>query len=370
MKKQRYRKSPKYWEFRSEPCVVQLFPLPSKVIMTTYLVFLRIINMLLFRGSSVKKLSNRFTCTAAIFAGLFISAPALASENGSGHYLPGTAATIIDMAPTKPGWVVEPIYLHYQGDVNGADQVPVAGLDTLGMDAKLDVLLAGGFYTLPQPVLGARYSVGAYLPYIWMTVEAAVVGDYNAQKVRDTESGLGDITLIPIMLAWETGSWQFSGALSVYTPTGDYELGRLANPGLNYWSVDPFAGISYNNDKIGFNAGFNVGVMFNTENSDTDYRSGSMFHLDGSIQQMLPVGPGFASLGVEGFYLQQLNADSGQRDIFGDFKGRTVGAGPTLGYVLPIGENTLVTELRWLPELDTKNRLQGDSIWLKLVYQF
>ncbi len=114
----------------------------------------------------MKQLSQRFKCTAVIFAGLFISAPALASENGSGHYLPGTAATIIDMAPTKPGWVVEPIYLHYQGDVNGAEQVPVAGLDTLGMDAKLDVLLAGGFYRLPQPVLGARYSVGAYLPYI------------------------------------------------------------------------------------------------------------------------------------------------------------------------------------------------------------
>jgi hypothetical protein len=35
-----------------------------------------------------------------------------------------------------------------------------------------------------------------------------------------------------------------------------------------------------------------------------------------------------------------------------------------------VGEDTLVTELRWLPELETKNRLKGDYIWLKIVYQF
>jgi hypothetical protein len=38
---------------------------------------------------------------------------ALAAEGGTEHYLPGGTATLIDLAPTKPGWVVEPIYLHY-----------------------------------------------------------------------------------------------------------------------------------------------------------------------------------------------------------------------------------------------------------------
>ncbi len=83
-----------------------------------------------------------------------------------------------------------------------------------------------------------------------------------------------------------------------------------------------------------------------------------------------PAGPGFVSIGAEAFYLQQLSADSGQREIFGDFKGRSAGIGPVLGYVLPVGKNTLVTEFRWLPELDTKNRLKGDYLWLKIIYQF
>jgi hypothetical protein len=35
-----------------------------------------------------------------------------------------------------------------------------------------------------------------------------------------------------------------------------------------------------------------------------------------------------------------------------------------------MGKQDCVAELRWLPELETQNRLQGDCVWLKLVYQF
>ena len=294
----------------------------------------------------------------------------LASEGGAAHYLPGTIGTLIDLAPTKPGWVVEPIYLHYEGDVDASKHIPVAGLNTLGMNGKLDVLLLGGLYSLNQPVLGATYSFGAYLPYVWMTVEAEVDTQGRDAYVRDQQSGLGDMSFIPLMMAWKDGPWQFNTILSVYAPTGEYELGDLANPGLNYWSFDPIVGVSYSHPTLALNAALHGGVMFNTENNDTDYQSGSLFHLDGSIQKLLSVGPGFVSLGAEGFYLQQLSSDSGQKEIFGDFKGRSIGIGPALGYILPVGENTLVTSLRWLPELETKNRLKGDHFWLKIVYQF
>jgi hypothetical protein len=41
-----------------------------------------------------------------------------------------------------------------------------------------------------------------------------------------------------------------------------------------------------------------------------------------------------------------------------------------LGYVRPMGKQNFVAELRWLPELEAKNRLEGDYIWLKTVYHF
>lgn len=314
--------------------------------------------------------SIRNLFSLVIIACMFAPVSALASEGGAGHYMPGTVATLIDLAPTKSGWVIEPIYLHYEGDVEASKHIPVAGLSTVGMNADLDVMLLGGLYSFKKPVLGATYTVGAYLPYVWMTVQANVDTGVGDKWAQDKENGLGDMSLIPAMMAWKNGPWQFNAILAVYAPTGEYELGDLANPGLNYWSFDPIVGASYNNEKIGFNVALHGGVMFNTENDDTDYQSGSLFHLDGSVQQLLPVGPGFVSLGAEAFYLQQLSADSGQKEIFGDFKGRTAGIGPVLGYVLPLGKNTLVTEFRWLPELETKNRLEGEYFWLKIVYQF
>ena len=225
-------------------------------------------------------------------------------------------------------------------------------------------------YTLDHKVLGAHYSVGAMLPYTWITAEATIETVIGNPRVRDIEEGPGDVTLIPVMLGWKEGSWQYDLALSVYAPTGEYEVGRLANPGLNYWSINPIAGVAYGNPKTGFNAALHGGVMFNTENPDTDYRSGTLMHLDGSDLQLIPAGKGFLTLGLEGFWVEQVTADRGQRPILGDFKGRTAGLGPVLGYVLPLGQQNFVTEVRWLRELDTRNRLEGDYVWLKLVYQF
>ena len=36
----------------------------------------------------------------------------------------------------------------------------------------------------------------------------------------------------------------------------------------------------------------------------------------------------------------------------------------------PLGNQSLVVELKWLTELETKKRLEGDFIWLKVVYKF
>ena len=83
----------------------------------------------------------------------------------------------------------------------------------------------------------------------------------------------------------------------------------------------------------------------------------------------MPAGPGFLGIGAEAFYVQQVTGDIGSNGRLGDFKGRIAGIGPVLTYILPIGKETLAAELRWLPETNVKNRLDGDYIWLKVNYQ-
>ena len=78
---------------------------------------------------------------------LTICSTSNAEEGGSGHYVPGSAATLIDLAPTQPGWVVQPLFLHYDGDFSASKTLPVAGVISAGLEAKIDSVALGGFYT-------------------------------------------------------------------------------------------------------------------------------------------------------------------------------------------------------------------------------
>ena len=220
-------------------------------------------------------------------------------------------------------------------------------------------------------MLGARYTAGAYAPYLWQEVTGTLSVAGRTFRREDKVDGFGDITLLPLGLAWETGDFQFSGILPIYAPTGSYKVGRLANPGLNYWTLDPTVSVSYGSEKTGLNAALFAGMTFNTENHDTDYKSGSVLHAEASVQQLLPLGPGFIGLGAEAFLYEQVTGDSGSGAVLGDFKGRSLGIGPVIDYLLPFKNSSLlVVEFRWLPELDTKHRLEGDYFWLKMAYTF
>jgi hypothetical protein len=310
----------------------------------------------------------KFSSIATVL--LLVTLPVFAEEGGSGHYVTGSIATLIDLPPIKPGWVFESLYLHYEGDISATVTLPTSGLIVANLDATSDALSVGGLYTFETKVAGAFYSVGSFLPYVWMDVTANVTAGGFKGSRRDKEDGIGDITLLPLVMGWKNGDWQYNALLSIYAPTGDYEAGSLANPGLNRWSFDPTVGISYNGEKSGFNAALHTGFAMSTENADTDYKSGTAWHTELTLQQLLPVGPGHLGIGLNAFFYEQITADSGTGAKLGDFEGRSTGVGPVLTYVMPLGENTIIAEASWLPELDTKRRLEGDYFWLKLVYQF
>jgi hypothetical protein len=41
-----------------------------------------------------------------------------------------------------------------------------------------------------------------------------------------------------------------------------------------------------------------------------------------------------------------------------------------LSYVFKIGKVDMVAEAKWLDEIDTSNRLQGNLVWFKLLAKF
>ena len=305
----------------------------------------------------------------AIAAALVAATPwAMAGEGGVSHVLPGANATLVDLPPTTPGWFFKPLFINYEGDASA--KVPTAAGVVVDAKVKTNTLALGGGYGFEQTVLGgARYSVAAFLPYTWLDISATTAA-LGGQRIDNQVDGVGDLTIVPVMLVWKMGDWQTDFLMPIYAPTGSYELGRLGNTGLNYWTVDPIAGAAYNNTKSGFNAAAHIGYAMNTENAATNYRSGNLLHIDAAIQQIVPLGSGFFNFGAEAWYFDQLTCDSGAGATLGCFKGRTAGIGPVLGYIQPLGEQKLIFELKWLPELETNNRFSGDYLWLKMVYKF
>jgi hypothetical protein len=300
-----------------------------------------------------------------------VASIARAEEGGSAHYIPGATADFIDTLPGKPAFVVANGFTYYHGSASPDLPIDFGGRTTLGADATIYADTFFGIYETPLKLLGGNYAVAFALPYVWMDVEGTVTVGPFRRKVRDTANGLGDITVYPFMLGWTNGpDLKYDVRLGVYTPSGDYSTDNLANVGRNYWTFEPAASLSWLSSKVGTEVTVFAGLDFNTENEATHYQSGNSFHLDGTVAQHLPLLGGFAGVGANGFYYQQISGDSGSGATLGDFEGHTAGVGPVVSYARKIGGADFAAEVKWLPELDVQKRLKGDYIWVKIGVVF
>lgn len=295
-----------------------------------------------------------------------------AEEGGSGHYQPGSMSSFADAVPPAETFITRFNFLNYAGDINRGQPLPMAGLSVLGADADST---AAGLTMLWRPPLEIgpcwSYAMSATIPYVWMDVSGGVTAGAVTKSISDSEDGLGDIVLMPLMLNYQAcDDVNFNFRIAGYAPTGEYEVGRLANTGKNFWTIEPAIAAMYFGKQNGIEASLFFGADFNFENEDTNYQSGTQLHLDGTLAQHFPLWGGLAGVGVNGYWYEQVEGDSGAGASFGDFKGRTAGLGPVLSYVTKIGGQDVIAELKWLHEFETKNRMAGDYIWFKALLKF
>jgi hypothetical protein len=320
--------------------------------------------------------ARNVTLIAVAALAVLVALPVHAEEGGSGHYMPGGTASFVDALPAKPGLAVANYFVYYNGSASKDLHLPFGGLVAAHLDGTVyaDTVLA--LYKTPFKLLDGYYTVGAAIPYVHVRIKGDVEivrpGTTIVRTVRDTASGIGDITLYPFILGWTElgGDLKSDVRLGIYAPTGSYEKGRLANLGKNYWTFEPAVSLSYLGSKTGLELTAFAGVDVNTKNQKTDYQTGAQIHVDATVAQHLPLLGGAIGVGANGFYYQQVSSDSGSGARLGKFKGRTAGVGPVLSYATKISQADFVTEFKWLPEMTVKNRLDGDYIWLKVGVAF
>jgi len=312
------------------------------------------------------------TTMAAFGVFLCFTGPLPAEEGGAGDYIPGLYASLINITPNQPGFAVGSGYLFYTGSVGAGATLPFGGILASKISADVSLADLSLTYTFRPTILGAHYTVSLSIPYVWVDVEAkvslnprlfrSIIGN-RTKTVRDGANGIADIFFVPFALNWTFGDLQVNPQFFMVAPTGDYQKGVLANPGKNHWMFDWLFGLSYLSHKTGTEFTIFGGFAVSTENSSTDYRSGDVFHLEATLQQYLPLGKQtLIGVGANAFYYQQVTGDSGSGARLGGLEGTDIGVGPVVTLIHKAEKYNFSIQAKWLPEIQTKNRLNGDWV--------
>lgn len=237
------------------------------------------------------------------------------------------------------------------------------------MDARSDAYGLTGLYS-PGWDMGGKwnYAMSATIPLVNMKVSGSTTL-LPEVKVSDEVTALGDIILMPLMFDYqENRDLAFNVRLALYVPTGKYTVGELANTGKNFWTIEPTVAVNYLGHENGIEASLFWGIDLNTENKKTDYKSGTQMHLDGTLAQHLPLLGGTSGIGITGFWYRQISDDSGAGADLGAFRAKANGVGPVLSYISKDGK--VIGELKYIKEFDNKDRLEGDTVFFKLLGKF
>ncbi len=305
-------------------------------------------------------MKSKIVATAVSTAILLATSTVEAAENGNTAYMPGSSLYTGAAIPRIPGVFGELIgnYTRYRRN-NGPD-----GHDS-GQVLEVDAysLTFRGLWVTETEIFGAKLLHATILPVVYS--EGTVPGD-DPDGVDGDSFSQGDISISPFILDWDLGNnYSLSAGLDISIPVGAYDEDDAINIGRNYWSFQPVMGFSYKNPQ-GFEGHILSRLMFNTENTDTDYTTGNEFNADISL------GYNFDNyrLGIHGYVYKQLTDDKwadGTNIYLPDgFKSEAIGFGPTITYKMGPGEILFA----WVHDLEAKNHGQGDQFYGKINFKF
>lgn len=207
-----------------------------------------------------------------------------------------------------------------------------------------------------QTLFGGSWAWHVIVPVVDLSIDIKPMGG------KAGRTGLGDITINPLIIAWHSPEWHTVVGLDINLPTGSFDKNDPRKSiGANYTSYEPIFAASY----LGAN-GWEVSgkFMYNikSKNKDTDYQSGDEFHMD------YLVGKNFGDwgVGISGYYLKQVSDDKiGGVKVGADGnRGQVFSAGPSIKYKTKGGTHFIA---QWQHESNVKNRFGGDKVWLKLI---
>lgn len=328
---------------------------------------------------------SRFQLAAALLCAAVCSPSnsAWADEGGVSFWVPGFFGSLA-ATPLQPGFSFTTIYYHTSvsagGDVAFARQVNrgnitanFTGTLNANLDGRADLVMAAPSYTFADRFLGGQATLVLLVPYgrSRASVDATLTGALGpigftiSGERTDAVTGFGD--LVPqFNVRWNAGVHNFMTYVTGNLTTGRYDPSRLANLGIGHNAIDGGASYTYFNPQTGHEFSATLGFTYNFENVHTQYQNGVDMHLDVGASQFLSKQ---FSVGLVGYWYNQLSCDSGAGDRVGCFKSRVAGIGPQISYIFPVTEHYQgFLNVKGYKEFAAEHRPDGWNVWLTLAF--
>lgn len=314
------------------------------------------------------KLNTGLIATALISAsGSIATNEAQAAEAAQGVYVLGNRGPLAGVTP-PPGFYFESETYFYQGDLGGNRTFQSGGVVASNVKLDISATFMTPVWVTPVEILGGNLGFSITIPFGTPNVSAgAVLSSPRIDRIisgreRDAVFNVGDIYLASFV-GWHSGNFHWSATALGVVPSGSYETGQLSNISLNRPALDLSGALTYLDPVLGYELSVVPGITFNWINPATQYLTGTEFHLEWSASKYLSKE---LSLGLVGYFYDQLTGDSGRGDRIGPFKGRVTALGGQIGYTFQVGEIPVSTNVRVLREFDVTNRFAGTATYLTI----
>ena len=229
------------------------------------------------------------------------------------------------------------------------------GEGRLGVSATIPMIDLTAHTTLT-----GRFPTGfpdAMKPYVQAQLNAAAAG------ASDSTTAQGDMEVAPF-IDFQDDTSRVILMTAFVVPTGDYNKDNVVNAGAGrFWTWRPgfVYGRAWDN---GLEFGTRVTYSFNGVNTATHVRSGQYLHADYSLLYRYS---DLWRFGLQGYAVKQFTKDTGPGVAADGNKAQTYALGPSVGYQSEDGE--FAAELKVLPEFHARNRPEGTTSWLRLMFR-
>jgi hypothetical protein len=304
-------------------------------------------------------------------AALFSASAAHASEGGASFYLLGSGGPGAAVLPPIRGIFFDNTLLHYSGKSQGGKNFVVGGSLVAGLRAKIDADFATVLWVPSNDFAGGTLAIAGSLAAgrVGADVSAVITGPHGGQVTiskKDKAWIIGD-PVATAAVSWNLGgNTHLSTGPTVNIPIGHYREDQLANLSFHRWILDWSTAVTWHDDKAGWDVSGKAGLTFNGTNRFTDYKTGTEFHLEGSVERIFSKS---FSAGIQGYRFQQISGDKGAGATLGSFKGRVSGLGVTAAYNFEAGHTPVSIRGRLFKEFGAKNRVNdGTAIFLSVDF--